>query len=372
MKIIFSALFLYFLTVSPLPAAEIFAGSGASPDPALALSQASADAGSQALWGYISSHLEAERLRENFGLISGDFLAQPGAYIKSSRSLALWRNGGLTRVMAEVELDEAALQAALARLSLPPARQTAGQPLLCLVSELAGPGRPPLYWWSGQAGAAATPAAIANDLKAFGFIPFIPEPGREKTVPAPDALTVERALELGRELKADLLLLGRVRLYPLLDQQAAAALPLVSFSLLKPAENKVLAQVEAEGAVLRPGEEAEALVQREISEALSKLFELAGFKASAPAFARIRLEYQGLRSAAQLARLERLLTLLGGAVVNSHRESMSAGKALLMLDSRIDGRELAERMRSTPEIMKEITISRQSEDLITVTPAGQN
>jgi hypothetical protein len=333
MKIIFAAVFLYILAAASWAGgAEIFVARGDSHDPDLALSQ---------------------------------------AYIKSNRVLTLRRSGNLTEVMAEVEVEESALGPALDKISLPLEQRAAARPLLCLVSEPAGPGRPPLYWWSDPENSSAAFASLAGELEAFGFTPLLLPAGQAQTILPPPALTPEWALEAGRALNADLLLMGRVRLYPLREERAAALLPAASFTLLNPRENLVLAQVEAQGPVQGSGEEAEAQVREEISEALGKLFELAGFKAAPPTFARLRLEYQGLNSAAQLTRLERLLTLLGGAVTSSHRESMSAGKAVLILDSRVDAQELAERMRSNPELMKEIEILRQSEDSITIRPAAR-
>jgi hypothetical protein len=364
--------FLFVLAAASWAAgAEIFAARGDSHDPALALSRARADAGAQALWRYISSRMETEPLQRNFSRITEAFLNQSQAYIKSNRVLTMRRSGNLTEVMAEVEVEESALGPALDRLSLPSEQKAAARPLLCLVSELAGPGRPPLYWWSEPGNSSAAFASLTGELEAFGFTPLLLPAGQAQTIPPPPDLTLERALEAGRALNADLLLLGRVRLYPLREERAAALVPAASFTLLNPRENLVLAQVEAQGPVQGSGEEAEARLRGEINEALDKLFELAGLKAAPPVSARLRLEYQGLHSAAQLTRLERLLTLLGGAVINSHRESMSAGKAVLILDSRIDAQELAERMRSNPELMKEIEILQQSEDTVIIRPAAR-
>jgi hypothetical protein len=379
MKIIAAPIFAILTFLSgPVSAAPLLVMGGAeNASPNLALSQAGLDAQSQALWRQIMEYLDEEKVKRDFIALAQNILRQPGPYIKSSRLLSHWREGALTRVLAEVEIEEQALQTALDNLSGPKPSSSAapGVPVLCLVSEKVAPGRPSLYWRPDPEGQAAPPA-IDKALRAIGCVPYLPAPVSQLQAALPGAgnadLSLEQAFRWGEKFNADLLLTGQVRLYPR-SGAAGAGEPVVSLTLLQVKENKILAQVEAQGPPFYPGsgDEAELAIDKEISEAVAKLFELAGLRAAALPSAQIRLEYQGLNSAAQAVRLERLLTLLGGAVSNVRRESMSPGKAVFILDSRIGGMELAERMRALPELSAAVKIVEQSESSLTLTPAGK-
>ncbi|MDR1397007.1 MAG: hypothetical protein LBJ14_04685 [Desulfarculales bacterium] len=373
--LIFSA---FTFIASPLSAAPLLAvGGGENANPNLALSQAGLDAQNQALGRQIMERLDDEKLKRDFSALARNILSRPGTYIKSSRLLSHWREGDVTKVLAEVEIDGPALEAALGNLSGPeiPDASAPEARVLCLVSEKVAPGRPALYWRPDPEGQAAPPV-IEKALRAIGYVPYLPAPVSRMQAALPAAgragLSPEQALLWGRKFEAGLLLIGQVRLYPRSDAGEGGE-PVVSLSLLRANENKILAQVEAQGPLFRPGsgDETELAIEREISEAVLKLFELAGLRVAALPPARIRLEYQGLSSAAQAVRLERLLTLLGGAVSSVRRESMSQGRAVFILDSQIGGVELAERMRALPELTATVKIVEQSESSLILAPAGK-
>lgn len=122
-----------------------------------------------------------------------------------------------TLVLVTAQVDKQALLKALdaAGLRLP----AGGLPVtLVLVAEETGPGRPASFWWSGVSKSPAIPQAIATVLSSLGvktvdpatLVSQVPESARRQ------ALNEEQALKLARLAGAGLVIMGRVRTYPVI------------------------------------------------------------------------------------------------------------------------------------------------------------
>jgi hypothetical protein len=182
-------------------------------------------------------------------------------------------------------------------------------------------------------------------------------------------LTEEQAYQLGSKAGAGLILWGRIRAYPVLRDKPVTATPLLQLALLDTAQTRMLAQVEIEGGVFTGSLPAEfaASMEREVAEALGKLFELAGKRTMAPT-RQVIVEMEGLRSIADLTQMERMLARLDGQVTQVRRENISRGKATLLLDCNIDGMDLAERLETMESSSWRIKILEKSPTLLRLTP----
>ena len=358
MKIKVVALTLLVLLMAPtLHAAQISMGSAMHSDPNLALIQANQVARTQAIFQELG--LGADISAQNWAKVSANILANPASFINFSKNLLVHHADNQAWVLMEVDINRPALDKALNELNLgdqmpstvAPGETTPKALILCLVSEEVAPGRPPVYWWSGASGLPACPARVARALAALNYAPFDTAPWRGELGPAITrnlVLSQEQALELGQKAGVELVLWGRVRSYPILAASEPNPSPLVQLALLSVKEKRMLAQVETEGAVysgtLQPGLEEE--INSQVQDAMNKLFELAG-KLVAPAPpARVRVEVEGISSMADVARLETLFARLDGAITQVQRESMSAGRVTLVLDTTVDGLELAQRLEA--------------------------
>ncbi len=326
-------------------AGEVALGVNEQADRNMAISQATKDAQAQLVLQKAAQTLGSSRLAAVWNQLSQEVLLNPAPYIKSFRTLAVSRQGGQTLVLVEGEVNEATLEQMLGRLPAATPQARAEQ-ILSLVCEDVAPGRPALYWWSGQAGLAFCPARIERGLKALGYAPYNPSAlvsslGREITQNV--VLTEQQAIAMGERAGTKLVLWGRMRTYPIVSSTATETAPLLQLALLSVESKRVLAQVEVEGAVFKDNIPVgfEDGMDKEVAAALAKLFDLAKIKISAPPQLKVTLELEGINSAAELTRLERALNRMEGLVLEVRRESLSLGRATLVLGTTQDGLAVA-------------------------------
>ena len=354
-----------------LLAGEMALGVSEQSDRRQAVSQASRQAMAQLLLQKASQRLSAADLTDNWNQIHQQVLSRPEAYIKNFRNLAVSHQGGQTWVLVEAQTDDSALEQLLNTWAGRTAQPTA-QSILSLVSEDVAPGRPPLYWWSAQPGLAICPARIERGLKNLNYVPF--DPSRLLSSLKPEitgnvVLTEQQAHALGQQAGVKLALWGRLRAYPILSQSASPSTPLLQMALLDVQRKRILAQVEVEGAVFKSQlpEGFEESMDKEVAEALAKLFELAGIKVTQM---RVVMEVEGLSNAGELARLERALVRMDGLVIRVQRQSLSPGQATLLLDTAQDGLALAEKLEGLNEPNWQFTILEKTARRLRVSPAA--
>lgn len=314
-----------------------------------AINEASHNAMADILLQRLQQQLGADSLTAAWPRLTQEIFKNPASYINNHRILAINQVSGQTWVLLQAQLNEQTFEQLLKSMltaALPsPAKL---DNILCLVVEDVAPGRPALYWWSGQPGLAICPARIERGLKQLGFAPINPSAISAAGLPAEITANVvlgeAQALSLGEQAGSSLVLWGRARVYPILSPDASQSTPLLQLALLSTKEKRMLAQVEVEGGVFRNNLPAgfEDSMDKEVAEALAKLFELAKVEVNPAPLNQIVVELEGLKSAAELSRLETNLLRLHEVVVEVKRESISSGKASLLVSARQDGLALAE------------------------------
>jgi hypothetical protein len=362
---------------SALSAADIALGVSQLSSRNPAISQAGKYAQAQILLQKAADLLSPEEMSQLWPRLSEELFSQQAAYINNFKILAIHQAQSQTWVLVEVEVNKSALEQAAAALKLARPAKPPVEQILCLISEDVSPDRPPVYWWAGSETIAACPQAVKDGLRQIGYSALEAaaltgiSSGAIKDKPV---LTEEQAYQLGSKAGAGLILWGRIRSYPVLSDKPIIATPLIQLALLDVAQTRMLAQVEVEGGVFSGSLPAEfaASMDREVEEALSKLFELAGRIAAAPR-RQVIVEMEGLRSIADLTQMERMLARLrlDGQVTQVRRESISRGKATLLLDCNIDGMALAERLETMESANWSIKILEKSPTLLRVAPFGR-
>lgn len=288
-------------------------------------------------------------LRGNLAVFKDKILAKPGRFVAAYSPQAGVVDKAGAVVMVSVSVDKAALDKALAQAGL---RIFAARlaVTLVLVAEETAPGRPPVYWWSGGAGMTQAPPPLDGVFKSLG-VKLADEKALAGRIPMEarqPLLTEEQALELARMVGAGLVIMGRVRTYPLVSPEGSPP-PLVQLLALDAArDGKVLAMVEEQGPIYQatPGPEAVSQVNRAVEQALRKLLEQVaasqqGVQAQA---SEITITLSGVRSLADLHRFEQVLGSMTTLVDDIKRESLGGGRAVLRVKLRVPAAQLADQL----------------------------
>lgn len=165
-------------------------------------------------------------------------------------------------------------------------------------------------------------------------------------------LNEEQALDLARKCGAGLVILGRMRTYPLVMPAGQEAPPLAQLEALQVASGQVLATEEAPGPTFQatPSAQAAEKVNQALEEALQRLLKQAAAAAPptptpTPVDDVATLELEGLRSLADLHRFEQVLRGLNDLVAQAQREAVGGGgKATLRLRLKAPAAKLADQL----------------------------
>ncbi len=327
----------------------------AGKNPAEARERAVDDALTRAVGQALVQLLEPAALKEHFPAVARDILPKARQFVASFSLLQNGETGDRVAVLVAANLDQAALDKALLAAGIKGAPPAAGAlpPVLVMVSEEAAPGRPPVFWWSGAAGAPAAPAVVRAVLEALGTRVLDPAPLVGKLPPdsRQPVAGESDAVAMGRQIGAGLVLVGRLRTHPLVTSEGSPS-PLLQIEVLETAQGKVLAEEETEGPVFRetPGPDAPRQVQAAIEAALRKLMlqaqagAPAGAVALSPAGGEVTLTIGGLRSLAELKKFEQALQGLPALVEAFRRESVGGGSASLRLKLKGTPAQLADQL----------------------------
>ena len=287
-------------------------------------------------------------LAANLPKFEKDILANARRFVASFSPQAVSAKGGKVVALVSVSVDLASLDKSLVsaglRLSKKPLAET-----LVLVSEEASPGRPPVYWWSGAPGAPAAPGPVKDVLESLG-VKMI-DPARLAGKIPPEAkqpvLTEEQALELARQCGAGLVVMGRVRTYPVVTPEGDPP-PLAQIEALEVAGGKVLAMEEELGPVYRttPDAQASAKVNKAIEKLMRGIMEqVAGQVSETPAFqGDLTLTVSGINSLAGLHRFQKELESLSVLVAGVTRDSVGPGWAKFKVKLKAPPAQLADQL----------------------------
>lgn len=308
----------------------------AGDDEAAAREAAVAQALGQAVVQAAVAMVDPATIRSRLAELDEKVLAKASQFVTTYSLQAHAKSGDEVVVLVSVSVDKHSLDQALnqAGLRLPAARQTL---TLVLVSEEAAPGRPAVYWWGGASGAPAAPSPVAEVLKSLGVRMVDPATlaGKVPAEARQPVLSEEQALELARLAGAGLVIMGRVRTYPLVTPEDESPPPVAQLMALEVASQKALSLVETEGPIfhLTPGPGAGLKVTDAVQQAVRQLLEQVSKAApsqGAPS-SEITLTIRGLRNLADLHRFEEVLDSLTGVVASARRQSVGAGWAALKI-----------------------------------------
>jgi hypothetical protein len=353
--------FVLFAQAGPLAAAEVPPATGlmvlgrapAGANEAAAREAATNDALRRAVGQAALEMLDAGLLRNRLEILEREVLAKPNRFVATYSLQGSQRVAEGMLALVSVSVDRAALDKALGASGLRQAAAPQGLPqVLALVSEEAGPGRPAAFWWGDSPGQESQPRPLLRALGRAGF-KLVDTKALAGKVP-PDyhqaVLTEEQALDLARKCGAGLVILGRLRTYPLVSQEGRETPPLAQLELLEVAGGQVLATEEAEGPAFpaTPGPEAAEKVNQAAEDAVLRLFKQAsaGIKPQEPvAEDTVLLELNGLRSLAELNRFEQVLRGLNSLVALVQREAVGGGgKASLRVKLKAPAAKLADEL----------------------------
>lgn len=318
-------------------------------DQAAARDRAVTQALTQAVGRLAAELVDPATLRTGLDKLSSQILANAPRYVTTYALQATSQVGDTTTVLVTVTIDREALLKELAVTGL---RLPAGSlPLtLVMISEEASPGRPPAYWWSGAGAAPAYPAPVGEVLSSLGvrtvdpqtIASRVPEAARQPVV------SEEQAMELARLAGAGLVLLGRMRTYPLITPKGEETTPLVQILAVDPVKASTLAMVEEEGPVYEstPPPEAADQVAAAVQKAVRSLLEQV--VAQSPTIPEgetmVSLQVSGVESLGDLHRFEEVVGGLESLVDNMRRVSVAAGQATLELKLKVPAATLADQL----------------------------
>lgn len=377
------------LLATPLLAAERGAGGplmvlGQAPagaNEAQAREAATQDALRRAVGQAALEMLDPQVARAKLDILEREVLAKATHFVANYSLQGSWRGPEGSLALVSVSVDRPALDKALSAGGL---RQAPiSLPLvLALVSEEPGPGRPAAFWW-GDSGQESLPAPLTRAFKGAG-LRLVDTRALLGRVPAElkqAVLSEEQALTLARQCGAGLVILGRLRTYPLVSPGGDSSQPMAQLEALDVASGQVVGTEEAEGPVFSasPGPEAADKVFQAGEDAVRRLLQQAAKAKAAPAASAapvspspapaytpaptqapvasytppaspasgagmasasapagddagsVQLELTGLRSLGDLHRFTTVLQGMSGVVAQVRRESVGAGKASLRL-----------------------------------------
>ena len=303
---------------------------------AAARDQAVADALKRAVGQAAVGMVDPPTLSSKLHVLDSQILAKAKQFVAAYTLKASSIQQGKVLALVSVSIDRASLDKALAEagLRLPAAKMAL---TLALISQEAAPGRPPVFWWSGAPGMGPAPPLVLAVIKSLGvkLADTTALAGRIPLEARQPVLTEEQALEMARLAGADLVVLGRVRTFPLMTPKGESPPPLAQLEALDVKQGKVLAQLEEEGPIFHttPGPEAGKKVDSAVQDAVRKLLEqAAGADLSTPGTAgELELIINGLRSLGDLNNFEQVLGSLSALVSDMRRESVGPGWANLRL-----------------------------------------
>ncbi len=316
---------------------------------AQARDQAVAQALRAAVGRVVLGMVDPATLRDKLALLEEKILSQARRFVSTYSLESHAVSGERMLVLVSVVVDRGALDQALAQggLTLPAARQTL---TLVLVSEEAAPGRPVVYWWSGFAGVPAAPAPVERVLKSLGVRTVDPKTLAGK-IPAEarrPVLSESDALALARQAGAGLVILGRVRTYPLVTPPEQSPPPVAQLMALDVVSGRSIAVVESEGPVFNqtPSPEAGRQVTAAVERAVRDLMDKVAGSAPRPEVrpGKVSLVISGVRNLADLHHFEKVLASLNLMVSSLQRESVGPGWARLHLELKVPPSQLADRL----------------------------
>ncbi|MEW5911697.1 MAG: hypothetical protein AB1814_04015 [Thermodesulfobacteriota bacterium] len=273
-------------------------------------------------------------LRKNLEVLDKQVLVDAKKFITNYSLVASATSANSYLALVSVTVDEKSLAKALIQAALRLPTGHLGQ-VLVMVSEEAAPGRPPVYWWSGLPGAPEAPASVAKVLKALGVKMVNIDPLKSLLTPhlRQPVLNEANALELGRQTRAKVVILGSVRTYPLVTPEHVAPPPLVQLIALETTNGRPVAMVESDGPVYHatPPQNARQMVTAAVETGVRDLMAkvAASDAAGLTTISEIMINLSGVRSLAQLYRFEQVLASLSEAVTKVTRESVGPGQAKL-------------------------------------------
>lgn len=353
MKLAVKMLLVALLLGAALPAgAQTFLVLGRAPlggNEAQAKDQAVADALSRAVAQAAAGTLDPATLRTNLAVLDQKVLKDAKRYITNYSLVASATSGDEFLALVSVSIDERSLTKSLIQAALKLPTSHLGS-VLVMVSEETAPGRPPVYWWSGVPGVPDAPAPVAKVLSKLGI--RIINPKAVKPLLTPDmqqpVLSESQALEFGREVGAQLVILGSVRTFPLVTPQHVLPPPLVQLLALETTQGQVVAMEETDSPVYHatPTPQDAAEVVELVEGAVRKLMASVSARMAevAPSSKDLTLKVTGVRSLSQLLRMEKVLGSLGNLVEKVRRVSAGAGQAVFQLTLRGSPAQLADQL----------------------------
>lgn len=318
------------------------------------------DALRQAVARAVAETADPAALKGKLEAVEREVLSQAQRFVANYGIQSSGRSPESVTVLAAVTVDRAALEKALAGLGLgrAAAPSPAAPAVLVLVSEETAPERPPVFWWSEIPGQDSLPVPLVRVLSGGKHKIVDPKTllGRVPLALRQAALSEDQALQLGRLAGANLVLLGRVRSYPLVTPPGENPSPAAQMEALGVAGGQVLATVEETGPVFNapPGPEAAEKLAAAAETATRRLLDQAAAAAkSAPAAGggMVNMEVGGLRGLTDIMRFEEAMNALTPLVSDLVRESLSGGVATYRL--RLSG-----------------TLGRLAEEIKALSPAG--
>lgn len=330
------------LTITPIAMAEpgsaattlVLGRHPAGDNEAAAREAAVAGALRQAVAQVAVSMVDPATLRSQLESLDRLVLAKASQFVTTYSLQAHAKSGDEVVVLVSVSVDKHSLDQALsqASLRLPAARQIL---TLALISEEAAPGRPDVFWWGGASGAPAAPAPVAEVLKSLGVRLVDPSAlaGRVPAEARQPVLSEQQALELAKLAGAGLVIMGRVRTYPLVTPEGESPPPVAQLMALDVASQKALSLVESEGPSfhLTPGPGAGPAVTDAVQQAVRQLLDRVSQAEPSQAApdSEVSLTIRGLRNLSDLHKFEQVLASMTGVVASVRRESVGAGWAEL-------------------------------------------
>jgi hypothetical protein len=293
--------------------------------------------------------IDLATLSTKLNVLDSEILAKAESFVTNYSPQAAGRGEKSVLVLVSVSVDRDALDKALAAtgLRLPAAQlpQT-----LVLVSEETAPGRPQTFWWSGLPGAPRMPKPVEEVLKAQG-VKLVDPTTIESQIP--DALRIptlstSQALELARLAGAGMVIMGRVRTFPMLTPEGQSPNPVAQLLMLETASGKTLGLEEVEGPVFRttPTQESAQQITQAVIGAVQKLLETAisASPETPAAQSEILVEISGARSLGDIIKFERILNGMPAIVADLAQESVGAGWASYRLKLKAPASQLADQL----------------------------
>ncbi len=290
------------------------------------------DALAQAVGRVAMEMVDPATLRQKLGDLQDKVLAKAGSFVATYTLVAEAKAGQTVLALVRAKVDRKALGRALAGAGLRLPELKMAQ-VLVLVAEETAPARPPVYWWSGAPGAPPAPPPVAAVLHSLGVETVDPAP-LAASVPAEarnPVLSEDQALALGRQAGARLVIMGRVRTYPMVTPENELPPPVAQLMALDVEKGKAVSIVEAEGPAFHqtPGPASTDQVTQAVELATRQLLEqvAAAGPVQAAGASQITVHLSGITSLVQLNKFEQALTSLSPLVSSVRRSTVGAGWA---------------------------------------------